>query len=344
VDRETLEELRNAQLSQLRTWLEGPSASEAWLDFCRACQSVLEGTALGELLSPPLVDALVEVALSEEVAEKTVRPVARRLIEETGKRTRAIDDRLDELVGEEARAAFEALAARTDLIDEELLRRVVADPGLEAVMRDVLYDALTAFNERTNPFVASWGVPALLDAIPMIGRGAVRKAFEGARTEFERRLEPEMRKFLAGFAKKSLQNTVDIATQKAAEEDMVAWRKRVVRIVLDQPTSQAIWATDDERGAALVRAVELALVHLLSHPRVRELFRTTAQELLADNRERSLIEVANAWGIAVPDLEPLMRAAWPAAQRALADDRVLAVLGRGIDAAHAAWLAAREST
>src|SRR5690606_31553906 len=250
---------------------------------------------LAEIFDVQAIEAVVDAALSEAVVTAIVRPLAIAVVKEVSARARQIEETGDAMVGGEARAKIERLAARNDLVDAEVLRRIVREPGLEAVMRDVLFDALTAFNERTNPFVASWGVPALLDAIPVIGRSAVRRTFESVRAEFDRRLEPEMRKFLAGFAKKSLQDSVDLMMKKADEPEMVAWRQHVAAVILDQRVSEALWSLDDERGQALLAAVEASLTHLLQHPTTRALVVEALGARLG--HEGTLRDLASAYGV-----------------------------------------------
>ena len=246
-----------------------------------------------------------------------------------------------EILGEEARAAIEALASQPDVVDAAMVRAVTREPAMEAVMRDVLFEALVAFNERTNPFVAPWGVPALLDALPRVGRGAIRKTFDTVRGEFERRLEPEMRRFLEGFSRKSLDTMVDLFQAKASDPELVALRRRAVGKVLDAPIAELAWPPGDPRQEALATAVEAAVAHVLVEPRVRTLVQTAVDDWWGRHRSKTLEELLGELAMVLPDLAPFVAAAWPAVQAAMVDDAVVALLSELIDQSHEEWLASR---
>ena len=156
--------------------------------------------------------------------------------------------------------------------------------------------------------------------------------------------KPEMRKFLAGFAKKSLEDSVATAMRKAAEPEMIAWRKHVAAVLIDRRVAEALWSLDDARGKALIATLEGALYDVMTHATTRQLVLEALRETSRQTAGQSLRAIAARHGVAIPNLEPAFAAAWPAAQRALGAEGVLSALGRFIDATHEAWLAARSES
>ena len=113
-------------------------------------------------------------------------------------------------------------------------------------MRDVIYDALVEFNESVNPFFADWGLPALIKRFMPIGSGAVLKSMSAVRTEFDKRLEPEIRKFLLGFSRKSKKKLADFIVSSAGDPKLVALRKSIVAFFYEESLAQITQNVDDD--------------------------------------------------------------------------------------------------
>lgn len=343
MDRATLQSLRDHHLAFFRRWLaaERDGARDAWVAQGVGAVIRWRERPVERLLRREDLDGVLAVVLGEGVAAGVARPMARASFEELGASMVELDATAAEMIGAEARAAIETLVAHPDVIDAAMVRAVTREPAMEAVMRDVLFEALVAFNDRTNPFVAPWGVPALLDALPRVGRGAIKKTFDTVRGEFERRLQPEMRRFLEGFSRKSLDSMVDIFETKAADPDLVALRRHAVGKVLDAPVGDLVWPPGDPRQAALAAAVEAGVAHLLAEPRLRERVEVMVASWWARNATKSLEDLLTELEITLPDPEPFVAAAWPAVHAALDDDAVVGLLAELIDRSHEAWLATR---
>ena len=341
MDRATLQSLRDHHLAFFRRWLaaENGGARDAWLAHGVAAIARWRGLPIERLVRREDLDGVVAVVLGEAVAEGMARPLARAVISEIGEPVATLEATTAEMMGERARAAIEALVARPDVIDAAMVRAVTREPAVEAVMRDVLFEALVAFNDRTNPFVAPWGVPALLDALPRVGRGTIKKTFDTVRGEFERRLQPEMRRFLEGFSRKSLDTMVDLFEAKAAEPELVALRHHAVGKVLDAPIAELAWPPGDPRHASLAAAVEAGIAHVLAEPRTRALTEAVVSGWWARHAKTTLDELLAELEIVPVHPEPFVTAAWPAVQAALDDDAVVSLLAELIDASHEEWLA-----
>jgi hypothetical protein len=341
VDRETLRSLRAFQIDYLRDWLRSEEATALWVRRGQAAVERAMAQPLSSLVDDAALDSALEQLLADATAGGVVGPMARVCVAEGGQFAAGIEMTIASVVGTAAREAIEALVAHPEIIDVAMVRAIARDPAMEAVMRDVLFEALVAFNERTNPFVAPWGVPALLDALPRVGRATIRKTFDRVRSEFERRLEPEMRRFLEGFANKSVERMVDIFADKAGEPELVALRQHAVAVILDESVAEVVWPTDDPRHGLLEEAVAEAAAHALVSLRapIREAVAAARQQ----HADRAVGAILEERGIAQLDVEPWLRSIWPGIRDALMTEDALADAAALIDETHEAWLATRQA-
>lgn len=338
MDREQLQSLRDFQIARLRAWLEGDAAQALWVEQASLAVSRAMDHRIDVLIERRSLERAVEATLSAAVLDGVAQPLARCVADEAWRAGAKLDVPLGELLGAECRAALHELAAEPAILDAELVRVVTRDPAMEAVMRDVLFEALVAFNERTNPFVAPWGVPALLDALPRLGRSAIRGTFDKVRGEFERRLEPEMRRFLETFSRQSLDHMVDVLADKAGEPELVALRRNALDVLLAEPVRDGVWPDGDVRRVHVRRALAAAAAHVGRHPAVKTLVDVTVETLWTRWSDRPLGELLAGLGVALPEPEPFVAAVWPAVRALASDDAVFTAVAELIDETHEAWL------
>jgi len=334
LDRETLARVRDAQLDALERWAQRPEAAGQYAARFEAVFDHLETLPVSSFIDADAVDRLVEALGRPEVAADTVAPAARHLAAEVLAQIHRRPEAGGDILGEAARREIAALAARADVLNEPLLRAVVQNPAVEGVLRDILFDGLKEFQTRVNPFTAEWGVPALIGAMPRLSRAPLTKAVDGVRREFERRLEPEMRKFLERFASKALDRTVTSLLDKAGEPEAVALRRQVVSVLLEQPLATLAFAPPDARGEHLVAAIGAAAAHALAHPAVRAMAASGLRAQLAELGDEPLGQARQSLGIARPELAPVAAASWPLVKAVLLAPPVREQIAEVIDAAH----------
>lgn len=342
VDRDTLRGVRDAVLEQHRQRLE-QAEPPVWLTQ-RAEQVVqlLLDTGVADLVDPKrLKDGLLTGLDVARVRESAI-PAMRFVMREASGRLVSREASLAEVLGPEALGALNELLARPDVVDEALLADLARDDALEQLMQDVLFDALKEFSERVNPFVAEWGLPALLDQLPLFGKGTLRKAFEGMRGDFDRRLEPEIRKFLKTFARKSVERMIELTLRNSAEPAHVAMRQQLARTVLERPLGELCWPPDDARLSLAIRIAEGAMVSGASHALTRALLDETIDELWQRWQQSTVREVLEELAAEPPPVAPFVEAAWPLIRTVLLSAPVLAELGALLDEAHEAWLAGQQ--
>lgn len=273
---------------------------------------------LRELIEPETLVSRLAAVLTNEAVRGLLSPVAREVHRRVVASLRGDDAKLGDYVPEAARAAIDELLARSDLVPEPLVRKVFDDEVVEQVMRDVLYDALVEFNESVNPFFADWGLPSLIKRLMPIGSGGVLKSMTAVRAEFDKRIEPEIRKFLLGFSRRSKSKIADFILSGAGAPKVIALRRSVVTFVYEQSLSQVTQNVDDDARMAADEAVEAIVLEVLKRDRPRERLLAELDELVAEHGDEALGAWLTRIGVVErPDLQRLAELVWPFAKLAL---------------------------
>ncbi len=270
-------------------------------------------------------DALVravESALSEETLRRMVRPVARTSALLEVARLREDEAPLGTYVPETARGDVRALLERPNLLPEKLVRQVLGHEAFEGVMREVLEGALRDFQEKVNPFTSEWGLPALLKKFsPMgigLGLGGIAKSFESVQKEFEKRLEPELKRFLQGASKRALAMTADFVVERSDKPAFVALRKELFAWLLEQPMNELAAGADDET-MRLSESISYEVTrHVVSMEASKKRRAATIEMALAAHRDQTLLEALAAYGVTPHvDVDALAEVLWQPIQIAL---------------------------
>lgn len=267
---------------------------------------------LARVLDPKaLVDGFSR-ALHDDAVRGLILPIAREVNRRLVASLRGDELKLGTYVPSPARAALDELIARPDLIPEELVRKVFDDEVTEQIMRDVMYDALVEFNESVNPFFAEWGLPALIKKVLPIGAGTVLKSMSTVRAEFDKRLEPEIRKFLLGFSRKSKKKIADFVISSAADPKLVALRQSVVAFFYEETIADLTKNVDDDARMAIDDVAEAVLLEVLHHDRPRARLLAELEKIVSEHGG----ETVGAWLARIgaterPDLEALADLLWP---------------------------------
>lgn len=275
---------------------------------------------VGEVVDKEAVVRAVESAVSEETLRRMVRPVAKTTALLEVARLREDASPLGAYVPEAARADVRTLLERPKLIPEKLVRQVLSHEAFEGVMREVLEGALRDFQEKVNPFTSEWGLPALLKKFsPMgFGLGGLAKSFESVQKEFEKRLEPELKRFLQGASKRALAMTADFIVERSDKPTFVALRKELFAWLLEQPMSELVESADEE-AMRLSESISFEVTrHLVSLEASRKRRRATIEMALAAHKDQSVREALAAYGVSPHfDFDALAEVLWQPIQVAL---------------------------
>lgn len=324
--------LRDKQLAFFLARVVGEEAEREWRAHVKDGVHTLLETPLGLVVSAEALDHAVCAALRKESFARMIRPISRSIHTETVKALRVEKTKIGGYVPKPAREKIDALLARPKLVQDKLLRQVLEQDAMEETMRDVLFDALKEFNEKVNPFVADWGLPAIMKKLGPFGFGPVSKAIDGVRAEFDKRMEPEMRKFLQTFSRKALTKTGDLMSKNSGSPKFIELRKAVVAWIYEQEIRELLGGVDDE-GATLAHGAVLDVIeHSNALDYVQKRRRAELDAFMAAHGKDPVRKVmADYGGVPEIDTDALADATWPALRALLASEPVRAHFGKLLD-------------
>lgn len=332
MSRALLDELKARQIAFLEARLVSEAAARDFRERLPAGFAALMATPLGALADAAAIARALDALAAEESLRRAVRPAAEAALAALVEAARAERRRAKELMPEGARATIDRILEQPKLVPERLVREVLESAALDAVMRDVLYDTLKEFSEKVNPFFAEWGLPALLKRVAPFGLGGVGKSMGAMRGEFERRLEPEIRRFLQGFSRTAMRQVQDILIAKGDTAEFIGLRKHVATWVLEQEVS-ALVGQLDARSAKLAEQLgaDVAAQVLRDRPVRRRLHEATAA-FVAAHASEPVGEVLGRFGIAPAiDFDALAAALWPVVRGLCATEPVRAFIASVVE-------------
>lgn len=300
VSRAALEDLKAKQVAFLHTRLVSPAARAEWrVNVAKICDELLD-VPLGQLVETNALVAAIDGLLVRSVLDTTLQPMLPQIVRELRAMLVAEQARIGTFVPPNAQRTFRDLAARTSPLMVPLVREISEHEAARVVMTDVLHDALVQFSDRVNPFVADWGLPSLLKKFSPFGLGGVGKSLDGMRVEFERRLEPEIRKFLIGFSREALRKGAGSITSQSDTPAFIALRQRIVAFLFEQRFADVL--LDERDSDAVTRAALDVFVHLCTDDKLAQRRRQIVKEFVDANARKSTRSVLVAWG--APDKPP----------------------------------------
>jgi len=228
-----LADLRARHLAFLAARLVSPAAEAEWRENLAAVWADLLAAKVSAVVDAEALTAALDAVLTSAAVEKAARPLGKLILPLVWREIEAEPGKIGDHVPVEARKKIEVLLSHPPAFLDRALRELADQDAVQEVMRDVLYDGLKEFSEKVNPFIAEWGIPSLLKRMSVFG-SAMTKGLESVRTELDRRMEPEIQRFLAGFTKKGLRRMVDGATSHAETPASRVLRKHMLAWVLDR--------------------------------------------------------------------------------------------------------------
>ena len=327
--RALLEDQRARHIAFLQARVVSDAAKAEWRANMEAAWRELCARPVGELFAGPAVADAVEAAFSRDAVRAGLVPAVRSALLLASSRLREDDKAVGAYVPASLRPRIDGLLDERGIVPVRLLREVMEHDAVEEVMRDVLYDTLREFNDRVNPFFAEWGLPAFLGRLSPFGLGGMKKAFDSMRGEFDRRLEPEMRKFLQGFSRRALREFSSHTVAKIDEPQFVALRKRLAAWLLEQDVAGLVPPEGDRRAAKAEELAAELCEQVLAMPEVRAERRAAIELAVAAHAKQTLGEALAVYGVThVPDWGAVADATWPLARAVLGGEAARAWLAR----------------
>jgi hypothetical protein len=314
---ETLEVLKEKHIAFLMARLGSDAARQDWVQAFRDGYAWALTLRVRDVIDPVALSEGVTKALTAESVKALFAPVSRDIHRRVLASMKKDTARLGDYVPAQARLAIDDLLERSDLVPEQLVRNVFDQDAVEDAIRDTLYDGLKEFNETVNPFFADWGLPALLKRMP-IGGGAILKSMGAMRGEFDKRLDPEIRKFLLAFSRKAKGKLADFFIKRGDDPKMIELRKNVVSYLYAQSMKELLAGIDDAASKKGEIAAEHVVLETLRRDHPRERFREGLEAFLRDQGDASFgdwLKAAGATG--EPDLDAWANLLWPHVKRGI---------------------------
>ena len=326
--REALADLKARHLAFLAERLVSDAAEAEWRTNFPLIFADVMSAKIASIGGARELAVALDGALTAAAVERAARPIGLVALPIVMRELRAEPGKVGDRVPADTRKKIEDLLARPAALPERLLRELAEQEAVQQVMRDVLYDGLKEFSEKVNPFIAEWGIPSLLKRMSVFG-GAMTKGLESVRTELDRRMEPEIQRFLTGFTKKGLRRMVDGMTSRSGDPTSIALRKHMLAWIMDQEIA-ALAREVDAESIALGQeiAMDVAALELARDERRSQRVRLL-EEAIAAAGERTVAEALADLGVTfVPDLDAIAAASWPLAKAVIGGTAVRAWLER----------------
>ncbi|MFO0618025.1 MAG: hypothetical protein U0414_35870 [Polyangiaceae bacterium] len=290
-----LEDLRRRHLAFTIERLTGSEARAILESNVRSAIDALLASKVEDVVSADGIAKAIDALASSPAVEKMWRPAVRMFVLLEVARLREDSAPIGQYVPDRARADVRDLLARPGIMPAKLIRQVAEHEASEAVMRDVLDKAITDFQANVNPFTSDWGLPGLLKKMGPLGIG-LAKSLESVQHEFEKRIQPELKRFLQGAAKRALKRGAEVMIERSDEPSFVALRRELFAWALEQPTNEVL--NLDEKVVELGEAAAYEISrHVVSSDATRKRRRATIDMLFSAHRKQTVAQAMAVYGI-----------------------------------------------
>lgn len=311
--------------SALKAWLrqrltEGERPRKEWRALWEATWDHLLATPVRELVdadaAKAVAERLIDADLVTELSRPTVANVARVVVAEL----REDDQPIDRLLPLDAREKLQEAVARPGLVHPDWVRAMFRGEAAEAVLNDALYRALKDFSTL---------LPRLMVKISPVGRfgmlGSAGAFAEKLIEELEKRIEPEIKSFLADSTERILERAAEFTISKIDDPASIEFRSNFINFVLAKSPAFLLEAADDELIGDMGVIVELSARHVAEMPElgagvhhwIDRAMECTADKTLAQTLEIESVELR-------PPIDALADATWPVFTSVLASPQAQA--------------------
>ena len=311
LSRRTLDDLKRRHVAFLEARLSSDQAREDWTRACIDGYEQLLTLRIRDAVDPATIADALLAALTADSIRSFFAPVARDLHRRVLASLKTNRKSLGDYVPADARLEIEALLARSDLVPDALVRKIFEEKVIVDAIDDTLYEGLLQFNTTVNPFFADWGLPAILRRMP-IGGAMILASMEAMRAEFDRRLEPEIRKFLAAFSRRSSDQLTQMFLASSGDPKLVELRRNLVGFLYSQSIAELLAGVDVEMVSLGARALEHVVVEVLDRELSSRNLRDALERFVGDHGDATVGDWLREIGASGrPDLERWADLAWP---------------------------------
>lgn len=311
----------------LRARLTGEVAQREWPALMRAAWGQLMDTPLEQVLPVEDVHAAVQSWLQPDRIADLVLPGVRAILPTVIDRMREDHEPSGRWVPEQARDGLRALAAEPALIHEDWVRALFQQKAVELVMADALYRGIRDFSTILPRIML-----AMLPTSRLPGFGGASSLGKKLLEDLERRLEPEIKSFLAGGTQRALSRAADFAVKHMEDPAYVSMRRNMVDFVLSKTPSFHVAPLTQHRLDQLEPIARSVALHVAARQETRRIAGDVLARLLERWGQHTVREALAAAGVqSEPDFEAMGRAAWPSLRVFLAAPEVGAWLDQLVD-------------
>ncbi len=299
--------------SALKAWLrrrltEGERPRQEWRALWEASWDHLLLTPVGELVEEGTVQAAAQSLVDSELVSELSRPVVAKVARAAIAELRKDEQPIARFMPEEAREKLHETLARPGLVHPDWVRAVFRGEAAEAVLNDALYRALTDFSTL---------LPRLMVKVSPVGPfamlGSAGAFAEKFIEQMEKRIEPEIRSFLADGSERILERAAEFTISKIDDPASIEFRSRFVDFVLSKSPGFLLEVADDDLIDDMGVVVELSARHVAEMSELKADLRDWIVRALQSNGGKSLAEALGLEGIELrPPIQALADAAWPA--------------------------------
>jgi hypothetical protein len=323
-----LAELRRRHVVFLRDRLVGEAAREDWTRLARESWKSLAARRVRDVVDAKAAAGALVRVLDADSIQRLLAPVLKDVARQTVRALQSDDALLGDYVPSDARVAIDKLLERHDLIPDDLVRKVFEQKVVEDAIQNTLYDALTQFQSTVNPFFAEWGLPSILKRMP-IGGGMILASMEAMRGEFDRRVEPEIRKFLAVFSRRTQGEIAELFLSKSGDPKLVQLRKDIVAYLYTRPIEDLLAGLDDEVTETTAFVAERVALRVVERKEAAESLETALRRLLDEHGDATVGQWLERTGASADAaIERWAEIVWPLVRNVLASAPVVELLER----------------
>jgi hypothetical protein len=307
-------QLREKHVAWARARLRSPAGKAALRTNLEAGFRAIMRSRVEQVLDEAAALRVLERVSTDPFLSQTLKPLVRAAILIEAGRLREEPARLSVYVSDEARVLIERILERPGLLPEKFVRQMLSHQAFEEISRDVLDGALHEFGDKVNPFTAEWGLPSLLKkAGPLsIGLGAFKKSLDSVREEFDRRLEPERKRFLQGFARRALGMVAEFMIKRNDDKEFVALRKELFAWLLDQPVEELVAPMTGQVAELVHDAAHAIAQHTAAMDATKRRRKAALDMIMAAHAKQTVEQALEAYGAKLePDFDALTDALWP---------------------------------
>ncbi|MFW2389488.1 MAG: hypothetical protein ACN4G0_14200 [Polyangiales bacterium] len=297
----------------LKSWLqqrlvEGERPRKEWRQLVEATWNHLLATPVNELVHADVVKRVADEMLDTDFVIEIARPIVPKVAGAVITELRQDERPLSRLLPPDARAKLQEAIARPGLVHPDWVRAMFRGEAAEAVVNDALYRALKDFSTL---------LPRMMMKLSPVGRfgmlGSAGAFAEKLIDDMQRRIEPEIKSFLAESTQPVLERAAEFTISRIDDPASTEFRATFINFVLSKSPAFLLEAADDELIGDMGAVVELSAEHVTRLPEMRADIHRWIDQALGPAAGKTVGEFLGMGSTAPqPPFDALAEATWPA--------------------------------